>query len=263
MYINVNLILVLISVVLTVIVLNLHFRGPKTRRVPFWIRKYIIGYLGRFFCFFHESRTFFRAHKETKIKELTKSKTILSKDQPFIEGNKFDDYNDNSDSPVLINTLSKIKTINKSKENYFYIENGDYEFEDGMLKKAIKNSNSVQSMTRVNQKNITEKSASNNLNEEISKNLEKMLVKMQKSFDPFKLRDQDLKFKLLKEILECQRLLLENNLTSLDKVPIIVNSIYDEWRILAMIIDRICFFIYFISLITSSTLFFIIDYSND
>ena len=139
----------------------------------------------------------------------------------------------------------------------------DYEFEEGMLKKAIKNSNSVQSMTRVNQKNITEKSASNNLNEEISKNLEKMLVKMQKSFDPFKLRDQDLKFKLLKEILECQRLLLENNLTSLDKVPIIVNSIYDEWRILAMIIDRICFFIYFISLITSSTLFFIIDYSND
>ena len=53
-----NLILVLISVILTIIVLNFHFRGPKKQRVPRWMRKYIIGYLGRVFCFCHESRAY-------------------------------------------------------------------------------------------------------------------------------------------------------------------------------------------------------------
>lgn len=58
LYFNVNLILVLVSVILTIIVLNFHFRGPKKQRVPKWMRIYIIGYLGRLFCFCEESRAF-------------------------------------------------------------------------------------------------------------------------------------------------------------------------------------------------------------
>lgn len=64
LYFNVNLILVLISVILTIIVLNFHFRGPKKQRVPKWMRIYIIGYLGRLFCFCEESRAFCLVQEE-------------------------------------------------------------------------------------------------------------------------------------------------------------------------------------------------------
>ncbi len=50
-YFNFNLILVLTSIILTITVLNFQFRGPKKTRVPRWMRVYIIGYLGRVFCF--------------------------------------------------------------------------------------------------------------------------------------------------------------------------------------------------------------------
>ncbi|KAL7667939.1 hypothetical protein ACOME3_008662 [Neoechinorhynchus agilis] len=45
-YFNINLILVLISVVMTILVLNVHFRGPKSSPVPGWIKKYVIEMLG-------------------------------------------------------------------------------------------------------------------------------------------------------------------------------------------------------------------------
>lgn len=93
-------------------------------------------------------------------------------------------------------------------------------------------------------------------NEEISKNLEKMLIKIQKSFDPFKLQDENLKFAILKEILECQRLLLTANLVNKKEKHITLNEIYDEWKILAMIVDRICFFVYLTALLVGSGIFF-------
>ncbi len=70
---------------------------------------------------------------------------------------------------------------------------------------------------------------------EMCKNLEKMLIKMQNSFDPFKLKDEQLKFSILKEILECQRLLLTYNLFSKNEISskeqsiLTLNEIYDEW----------------------------------
>ena len=99
--------------------------------------------------------------------------------------------------------------------------------------------------------------SSSPFNDEISKNLEKMLVKIQKSFDPFKLQDENLKFAILKEILECQRLLLTANLVNKKEKHITLNEIYDEWKILAMIVDRICFFVYLTALLVSSGMFFL------
>ncbi len=129
-------------------------------------------------------------------------------------------------------------------------------------------------------------------NQETSKNLEKMLNKIQKSFDPFKLKDENLKFSIVKEILECQRLLLtvdlsdnkenkqkiskeqndsgikigKNNKKFLGIEKILTTTeIYDEWKILAMIVDRICFFVYLLALLLSSGLFFFREkiYNND
>ena len=101
-----------------------------------------------------------------------------------------------------------------------------------------------------------------------------MLNKMQKSFDPFKLRDENLKFSIIKEILECQRLLLtvnlsNNNIKSSSKKSnnknkaMTLNEIYDEWKILAMIVDRICFFFYLLALIFSSSLFILRELYSD
>lgn len=98
-------------------------------------------------------------------------------------------------------------------------------------------------------------------NDEMCKNLEKMIIKMQNSFDPFKLKDEHLKFSILKEILECQRLLLTYNLFSKndnsnnEQSILTITEIYDEWKVLAMIVDRICFVFYLLSLIISSLLF--------
>jgi hypothetical protein len=102
-------------------------------------------------------------------------------------------------------------------------------------------------------------------NEDISKSLEKTLIKMQKTFDPFKLNDENLKFAILKEILECQRLLITANLSQKRENQITINEIYDEWKILAMVVDRICFFVYLTALVVSSGLFFLSEqiYDNE
>ena len=82
LYFNLNLILVLISVVLTIIVLNFHFRGPKKQRVPKWMRKYIIGYIGRLFCFNKETYKYHLEEKDryTILINLIKNNIIYFKD---------------------------------------------------------------------------------------------------------------------------------------------------------------------------------------
>jgi hypothetical protein len=91
-------------------------------------------------------------------------------------------------------------------------------------------------------------------------NLDKMLIKIQKSLFSSRINDENLKNSILKEILECQRLLLIANLNSKDSneekfTTISLTDIYNEWKILAMIIDRICFVFYLLTLIISTILF--------
>ena len=93
--------------------------------------------------------------------------------------------------------------------------------------------------------------------ENIANNLEKMLMKLQRSFDPFKLHDEQLKFQIIKEILECQRLLLSANASRDRKDKMTINEIYEEWKVLAMIVDRMCFFLYLLALAFSSLLFYL------
>jgi len=85
LYFNMNLILVLISVILTIIVLNFHFRGPKKQRVPKWMRYLIIGHIGRFFCFCYESRAYNTFEQEINVQSLknrpyTSNKVLSAKE---------------------------------------------------------------------------------------------------------------------------------------------------------------------------------------
>ncbi len=96
------------------------------------------------------------------------------------------------------------------------------------------------------------------LKTETLKNLERLLAKMQRSVDPFKINDPNLKYSILKEVLECQRLLLTKDLRHSDFIS--VDQISEEWKILAMIVDRIFFVCYLFSMVVSSSIFFACGY---
>ncbi len=294
-------------------VLNFHFRGPKKQRVPRWMRKYIIGYLGKAFCFCYESKKFNqkRVFKKSDMISYKKGASlsrfsgsadentgIIVKDNyvnnlitDIKENESFDEnYLNNQTEPAYIKysiyrqNNSKLNKGNsdKSIDIKFPIDCEANEFnkiESNQNLKKLSNKCRSQSSTinasfvepeiHKNSNSVyKDKPQSNDLilfNEDISKNLEKTLIKMQKTFDPFKLQDDNLKFAILKEILECQRLLLTANLSHNKEKKISINEIYDEWKILAMIVDRICFFVYLSALVVSSGLFFLSEqiYDNE
>jgi len=81
---------------------------------------------------------------------------------------------------------------------------------------------------------------------------------MHKTVNPEMIKDQNLKYSILKEVLECQRLLLTKELSQHDFMS--VHQIAEEWKILAVIVDRIFFVCYLFSMVVSSSIFFIYDY---
>jgi hypothetical protein len=80
---------------------------------------------------------------------------------------------------------------------------------------------------------------------------------MQTQFDPTKIDDENLKISILHEILECQRLLLTIHARKQNIHTQALHDIYEEWKILAIIVDRICFIFYLISMIAASIIFFV------
>ena len=258
------------SVVLTIIVLNFHFRGPKKQRVPRWMRKFVIGYMGRAFCFCYESRAYYMAHEEMTLdKNETVSNLNCNKQEPFgkasssgineitVSGHKVNNFiyntykknkkskfehNDtDSDADDFENKFKpayvKASQKNSSKyasersfqgENHVIIEYSNEtdlflsqrQLNQNFFKKSptniriLKTNNNNNNNSNLhndgNKKqffsstpshlNSRRLQADSQYNEEISKNLEKMLLKMQKSIDPFKLKDENLKFSILKGI---------------------------------------------------------------
>jgi hypothetical protein len=176
MYFNFNLILVLISIVLTIVILTFHYRGPNTKRMPKWMRQWLLGYLGRLFCIVTDLNHDLVENTKTNILEI-------------------------KNSDLMIQTV-----------NYYHVK----KFKQVDL---------------------------------LKQSLEVALIRILNSFDPHMLQNKQLKFLVIKEIINCQRSLIEKS-QSIDYV-----KIYDEWKILAMIIDRACFFLYLVSFLVSSIYF--------
>jgi hypothetical protein len=272
------------------------------------MRKYIIGYLGKIFCFCHESKLFYQNFDNTINKKNKLDPINFTKNNNSIYNQKssFNDISNNGENNInKFNDNTKFKTTSKSNINNEFIdynikenkktnssnnllnlkkiitENKEYNLKENRIVLEYSNNqeeyqlnkkydydlnNAMNSLNDSNIKSLPKTSEKVNksnsrteispFNDRISRNLEKMLIKLQKSFDPFKIQDENLKFEMLKEILECQRLLLQANINDKNQKQITINQIYDEWKILAMIVDRICFFIYLLALIGSSVLFF-------
>ena len=280
LYFNVNLILVLISVILTIIVLNFHYRGPKNQRVPKWMRKYIIGYFGRVFCFGHESKSFIL----TEFLDENTDKLLAPKIKKKFENQNLDtsshsssDYGFKDNKPNCHNKLlSRKNQFLNLNQSCAYVEtqnetkNANHKPSNIHLLSNIRNVNSIQSI--LNQKNMTssKRTRSPNLNtsHNLYKNLDKLTTILCQSLKTIQFQDENLKILLLDEIVECQRNLLSKNkklidaiilkkeINSSNKLNINNTHIYDEWKLLAMIVDRVCFFIYLFLLIISSCLIF-------
>ena len=123
LYFNINLILVLISVILTIIVLNFHFRGPKKRRVPKWMRHLIIGHMGRVFCFCYESRAYYMFQEEiNEQNNIDPPYTLSTASAKELTGNK---------KSVVPKNCSETNTSQKHQSHTTY-----------MPKKCTKRSNS-------------------------------------------------------------------------------------------------------------------------
>lgn len=128
--------------------------------------------------------------------------------------------------------------------------------------------------------------------------LQKIVADLNKSFDPNEVKDDRLRSLLLAEIIECQRNLvhqavrassanknknsansssststsiLKNNNSNnnanrniisnnLGNITLTQERIYDEWKVLAMVVDRICFFLYIFLLILMAALIYFFNW---
>ena len=125
------------------------------------------------------------------------------------------------------NLISKQSISNKLEKDYELKVNLEDEFE-------FKSSYTLKQYSK-NYKKIKSKQTSIH---ELSCNLDTILMKLQKCFDPNLLKDEDLKFAIIKEIIECQRLLIMKSMKQ-DEADssISTNEIYDEWKVLASVKD--------------------------
>ncbi len=204
----------LISVVLTVIVLNFHYRGPKKSRVPSWCRRIIMGKIGPWLGF----------HFVNREQLLSPKPPAKSFAQRFLR------RRDNSNGEIN-RKHTKVKLPLHSPTTTTAATIDDDHDNDSTT-------------TSIQQHSITH-------------NIEQILLKMQTQFDPNKIDDEELKISILREILECQRLLLTIHARKQNVHSQSLYDIYEEWKILAIIVDRICFIFYLISMIAASIIFFV------
>ena len=164
-YFNVNLILVLISVVLTVVVLNFHYRGPKKSRVPRWCRRLVMDKIGRWLGFNFIDREQLLAPVSSTRKSVTSTVSLRQSSNGEIK-------------PCGHSIKMKLASSRRTTD-------GAIDDDDGQ---------DIDPAPTVHQHSLTH-------------NIEQILLKMQTQFDPSKIDDEQLKVSILREILECQRLL--------------------------------------------------------
>ena len=216
-YFNVNLILVLISVVLTVVVLNFHYRGPKKSRVPRWCRRIVMDKVGRWLGFHFISHDQL-VSSQPSAKSLARRRTDSNGDTNL----------DRMHTKVKLPLLNRTTTA--TSDNAIDDDEGDCQDES--------TTKSFEQQT-------------------VTHNIEQILLQMQTQFDPNRIDDEQLKVSILREILECQRLLLTIHVRKQTIHSHANYDIYEEWKILAIIVDRICFIFYLISMLAASIIFFV------
>ena len=240
------------------------------------MRKYIIGYLGRVLCLREECPAYCLEDEEDlrldeQLSELRKSKQPVKKSQEsFLENQSkssgglccactcLKDYK----TPTREKKLIRLNTDNNKDATIASNSNVaiTYENESPLPETKKRNAEPSGLIDPTEAKSLYQK-------------LENLIIKLQISFDPFALRNNKLKNLLLEEIIECESNLLaiahaskntskKRNDDKQTQSELAIKKLYDEWKILAMVIDRLCFFVYFFCLVLSSGLFYISERKN-
>ncbi len=208
----------LISVVLTIVVLNFHYRGPKKSRVPRWCRHIIMGKIGHWLGFHYISR-------EQLLSPSPSTKSVSRRTHRRDNSN-----GEINEKPKHIKV--KLPLLPSSTTTAVTDDDLDDDHNDELTH------------TSIQQHSLTH-------------NIEQILLKMQTQFDPSRIDDENLKVSILREILECQRLLLTIHARKQNIHSQSLYDIYEEWKILAIIVDRICFIFYLISMLAATIIFFV------
>jgi hypothetical protein len=75
-----------VSVMMTVFVLNLHYRGPKKNEIPFWLQQLLSLSLANVFRTFGKSKKSYKTRDNTSNKTATSNKNSNAKNYPSING---------------------------------------------------------------------------------------------------------------------------------------------------------------------------------
>ena len=238
-YFNVNLILVLISVILTVVVLNFHYRGPKKSRVPYWCRRFVMAKVGYWLGFRFISRE--QLLSQNPASNSTPSARFLAERTSIRENSNGDVNRSRSHVKVKFPPMSTAKTSTAATATIT----------------TATTTTMATIMTPGHDEHTDESRAGTTREHVLTHSIEQILLKMQTQFDPSRIDDEQLKVSILREILECQRLLLTIHARKQRNQANLTFDVYEEWKILAIIVDRICFIFYLISMLAASIIFFI------
>lgn len=224
----------LISVILTVVVLNFHYRGPKKSRVPYWCRRIVMAKIGYWLGFRFISREQLLCQNPTA--NSTPSAKFLAERSSIRENSNGDLNRSRSHVKVKFPSTSNNKTTATT----------------------LTAATTTMSIATTNQDEHPEEPVPAHTREHVlTHSIEQILLKMQTQFDPSRIDDEQLKVSILREILECQRLLLTIHARKQRNQSNSPYDIYEEWKILAIIVDRICFIFYLISMLAASIIFFV------
>lgn len=221
----------LISVVLTVVVLNFHYRGPKKSRVPYWCRRFVMGKIGYWLGFRFINR-------EQLLSPSVSSKSIAQR-----ENSNGDIQRSRSDHRI------KLSVIQTSNTNQTQTIVASASAATAASTSAVTIEDHDDDLVTATHRSLQQHS--------LTQSIEQILLKMQTQFDPSRIDDENLKIAILREILECQRLLLTIHARKQNATAQSLYDVYEEWKILAIIVDRVCFIFYLVSMLAASIIFFV------
>lgn len=219
----------LISVILTVVVLNFHYRGPKKSRVPYWCRRFIMGKIGFWLGFRFINR-------EQLLSPSPSNKGISQRNN-----SNGDIQRPRSDHRIKLSVIPTVGTTTTATTGMANAQTGSAS--------AVNIEDHEEDIVSATHRSLQQHS--------LTHSIEQILLKMQTQFDPSRIDDENLKIAILREILECQRLLLTIHARKQNAHAQSLYDIYEEWKVLAIIVDRICFIFYLVSMLAASIIFFV------
>ncbi|CAG2238742.1 CHRNN [Mytilus edulis] len=138
-YLTIVMSLTSISVIMTVLVLNLHHRGPNRQEIPLWMRRIVLGKLRQFFCINNSSSSLVTTNETKFLRSMSLKMTLDNIAQEL--QNEMQMENGMADTIVTDNQGTSIHSPRDVRFNSLQNEN---------LKRSRTKSNRGHSYSRIN-----------------------------------------------------------------------------------------------------------------